>query len=171
MDTILFFDMDGTIAEWNNDASIEEVTAPGYFINRKPMQQMLNALDSLMSVDISGLEICILSSVFTDNHSIKEKREWLNTHLANKIKRKNQFFVPYGESKYDYIKNHISLEDKRVVLVDDFTKNLKEWEGLGIKCLNGINNTHGTWDGYVVNANSTSDVIYRTILGILFTAA
>ena len=43
--------------------------------------------------------------------------------------------------------------NKNWILIDDFSKNLHRWEaagGTGIKILNGINATKGTWTGYSI---------------------
>lgn len=93
-----------------------------------------------------------MSSVFNDDHSISEKKEWLAKYLPE-IPEENQIFVPYGESKSDYILDK-SSED---VLLDDFTKNLNEWHRKAVKIYNGINGTKGTWKGYSIHSNMVPD--------------
>ena len=39
-----YFDSDGTLFEWNNNASLEEVATKGYFANRPPHQNVIDAL-------------------------------------------------------------------------------------------------------------------------------
>ena len=60
--------------------------------------------------------------------------------------------MPYGVPKLDYI---ILREDTTNILIDDFSKNLHEWEkgknNIGIKYYNGINGNHGTWKGNSIN--------------------
>ena len=57
------------------------------------------------------------------------------------------------------------------VLVDDYTKNLKEWPvfgdakfGRAVKLLNGINGTNGTWTGISVSRFFTPKSIADVIL-------
>ena len=68
--------------------------------------------------------------------------------------------------KKDYI---TELHDSDI-LIDDFSKNLREWHGVAIKLMNGINGTKGTWCGYSVNGKATPDVIRNTIIGIALTS-
>lgn len=161
----VFVDMDGTIAEWNKDASIEEVASPGYFLNRIPMPNMISGIRLL--TESPDIEVYILSSVFTDNHSIREKCDWLDRFLPE-VPNVHRLFVPYGEDKFEHVRKIFSDGNASdLVLIDDFTQNLKCWKGIGIKCLNGINNTNGTWTGYLINGRADSKIIYNTIAGIL----
>lgn len=157
----VYVDMDGVLAKWNTEASIEEVATAGYFRGCAPMANMLKAIDMLISENIC--KVYILSAVFRDEHSATDKHIWLDKYLPS-MEYSNRLFVPYGDSKYEYIKERGS---NKPFLIDDFTKNLLEWEGIGIKCLNGINNTKGTWKGYFVNADSEPQFIYNTLKGIL----
>lgn len=37
----VYFDMDGTLATWQEDKSIEEVASKGYFISLPPMNEVV----------------------------------------------------------------------------------------------------------------------------------
>ena len=159
--TRVFFDMDGVLAEWNTSASIEEVASPGYFRNRVPMVQMLDAAKRL--IESGEVEVYILSAVYLNVYSNLDKYKWLKSYLPE-VNDDNIIFVPYGEPKVNYIDSP-TTED---VLVDDYTKNLYEWPGIGVKCINGINNTKGTWmcqNKPFVVANEASKAIAEKILG------
>ena len=144
----LFIDMDGTLAQWNSSASIEEVATKGYFSSLPPMDSVVKMIRRFMTMNDDTVDVFILSSVFKDGHSITDKQEWLAKYLPE-IPKSHHIFVPYGKCKSDYIK-----EPRRDdVLLDDFTKNLKEWHGIGIKIYNGVNGTHGTWDGFSIHSN------------------
>ena len=59
------------------------------------------------------------------------------------------------------------------VLVDDYTKNLKEWPvfgdakfGRAVKLLNGINGNNGTWTGISVSRFFSPDSIAKAILNV-----
>lgn len=156
----IYIDMDGVLATWNSDKSLEEVAMPGYFRDLLPMR---NVVDAIKKIVLSRkYEVFILSSVLHDI-AIRDKNFWLDTYLPE-IPLINRIFVPYGQIKADYI----GKLDYRDILIDDFSKNLKEWHGVGIKLLNGINGTKGTWNGYVVNGNSSPVCIMNTIMGISY---
>lgn len=159
----IYIDMDGTLVEFDKSASLEQITSPGYFSERPAMKNMVEAVDKLLDKSsILGLDINILTSVFNDTHSKADKRKSVEAILP-RLKEKI-IFVPYGENKSDYIGECNSSD----ILLDDFSANLHSWKGIGIKVLNGINNTKRTWKGFIVNADSDADVIYKTIVGILF---
>lgn len=154
----LYVDMDGTLTEWKN-ASIEEVTSPGWFRQASPADSVVSAIRRLISAD-NDVEVFILSAVFSDDHSIQEKTEWLSFFLPE-IDEQHILFVPYGEKKTDYV------QEKNTFLLDDFSKNLYEWNGTGIKVYNGVNGTKGTWHGYSVHSSMSSEIMYTQLLGII----
>lgn len=158
----IFVDMDGVIAKWNSEVSLEEVAMPGYFRSVAQNVTMVEAVKKLLARE--EVEVFILSHVLRDNHSIADKNFWLNNVLPD-IDTAHRIYVPYGIAKCEFLENHIRLFSDDVLL-DDFSVNLHTWHGVGIKVLNGINGTHGTWRGYRVYINSDSEVIANTILGI-----
>lgn len=147
-----FFDMDGVLAKWDTSASEEETHQRGYFASR---DLELSALALVRLLKDSGRKVKILSAVYEDDHSRKEKREWLD---ASGLSDVESVFVPYGEKKSSYV------DEDFPVLVDDYSKNLREWEQEGhlpVKFFNGINNQPkfkvvdnvvqveaDTWSGY-----------------------
>ena len=155
--------MDGVLCFFNKDASIEEVATKGYF--RKRFAQWSVVLDICSLLKDENIEGYILSSVFMDDHSIAEKNQWLDKHEID-IDEDHRLFIPYGTSKSEFLRNSVGIRDDDFLL-DDFSKNLHKWHGIGIKLYNDINGTKGTWTGYSVNAKSSSDVIKNTLLGIM----
>lgn len=154
----IFFDMDGVLAKWNEQASIEETAQRGYFLQREPEEKMIRVVKRISE----NFDVNILSSVYQDDHSIKEKIEWLQKVGLEGI---GQIFVPYGDNKADYIQPGYNF------LVDDFTKNLREFERIpgnfGIKFYNGINGTKGSWDGFRIDHRMSEERLYATIAGIV----
>ncbi len=134
MKTVHYYvDMDGVLAKWNADASEEETHEHGYFINR---EAELSAVALVRLLIDAGKKVHILSSVYEDDHSAREKREWLD---SVGLKDVDAIFVPYGEDKNQYVDAEGSLP----VLIDDYSKNLTAWESmkyLAIKFMNGFNN-------------------------------
>ena len=67
--------------------------------------------------------------------SIPEKREWIRKHLGSVSKI---YLVP-RERKQDYAKNESGRPN---VLIDDYAKNIEEWEakgGIGVRHINSLN--------------------------------
>lgn len=146
----VFFDMDGTMAEWK-DASLEELYQRNYFKSLQPTEvaSYANALARDRKADIYAL-----SSYFTDSNALSEKKSWCDFHVPD-IDGFHRLFVPYGVSKSAFIaevfRRSLTSED---VLVDDYTANLLQWKeegGRAIKWLNGINGNGGQFDGIRVD--------------------
>lgn len=154
----VYFDMDGVTARWE-DASLEELFTPGFFLSRKPAVEVISAVERLQQ---SGLcSIYILSSVVNEQAEM-EKREW-NQKYMGFIPEERQIYVPYGINKSNFLPQRWDTD----ILVDDFSKNLHVWHGVGVKLLNGINWSHGTWKGHVVNGTAPSDIIYQSLCGLI----
>lgn len=158
MRTRLYIDMDGTIAVWGN-SPWEEVCAKGYFRNRPPMMNVINAVKHIIK-NHPEVEVFILSAVITDEHSRDEKHEWLDKFLPE-IDREHRIFSVYGEDKGKYI------HAKGDILLDDYSKNLTEWEshgGKGIKLLNGVNWSKRSWKGDVVFYETNPKMLAESIV-------
>ena len=164
---MIFVDMDGTLNYFDKSSSLEEIASEGYFSDRDPILNVVSAIRFLTSKDPN--QVCILSSVFQDEHSIREKREWLARYLPEISKA---IFVPYGRSKAEFVEGILGRNiTHRDFLLDDFSKNLHEWTGTGIKLYNDINGTKGTWTGYSVHYNCSPEVIINTLTGIMSVVA
>ena len=144
----IFVDMDGTLAEWKNVESENVLYEKGYYENLKPNENLLNAIKELIQ---KGENVFILSSFLHDSkYALAEKNIWLDNYLPELPKDK-RIFTNYGDDKSIYIVGGINSND---YLIDDYTKNLIEWKeagGVGIKFLNGINHSKGTWKGLLLN--------------------
>lgn len=149
-----YFDMDGVLAKWNSGASLEEVAQRGYFLHREPEPSIMVAVLYMFR---KGFDVTVLSAAFQDDHSVQEKSAWLDMYGLKGIPR---IFVPYGQRKGDYVK------EEGAILVDDFTKNLQEWDGIPVKFYNGINGTKGTYFGYSISNKMTASQIVTVLKGI-----
>lgn len=147
-----FIDMDGTLAKWNRVDYFERLYEEGYYKNLLPMNNVVEAVRKLID---EGEDVYSLSAYLTDSkYALDEKNEWLNEHLPE-IDHKHRIFVPYGADKSQFIENGINEND---YLLDDYTQNLLQWEqsnGTGVKLLNDINHTKGTWQGLFVYHDSS----------------
>ena len=135
----IYIDMDGVLAEWNADATIEDTKKRGYFSKRKPEPSIVDLIKALKKLEA---HVCILSAVYQNGYAAVEKSEWLDAIVGDDVDR---IFVPYGEDKSDYISG-----GKGNILIDDFSENLRAWEqsvNVGVKFYNGINGTKGSWKG------------------------
>lgn len=146
----LFVDMDGVLAEFKTIDTLETLYEEGYFYNLEPQESVVNAVWLL--AHHPDIEVFILSSVLSDSqYALDEKQKWLDQHLPY-IDQEHRIFLPCGEDKKLYIPDGIRSTD---FLLDDYTHNLTLWEppARGVKLLNGINHTKGTWQGRMVDMN------------------
>lgn len=140
----LFVDMDGTLAEFKTVDTLETLYEKDYFINLKPNENVLGAIKQLIADN--DIDVYILSAYLTDSrYALEEKNAWLDKYLPE-LPQEKILFVPCGTDKSVAVPGLIRPDD---YLLDDYTKNLSEWEppARGIKLINGINHTNGTWQG------------------------
>lgn len=163
----LFVDMDGTLAEFKVIDTFEKLLEENYFFNLRPNWSVVEAI-KLFKVLHPDIEVFILSAYLTESdYALKEKNMWLDKYFGE-IDQEHRIFVPCGESKAAAIKGGISQTD---FLLDDYTINLNEWEppAKGIKLLNSINGTKGTWKknriSYDREPADIASCIYKCIQG------
>lgn len=140
----LFVDMDGTLAQFQKVTELEDLYRPGYFRSLKPQQSVVYAAGLLCRCS-QQVEVFILSAVLSDSGSAREeKNAWLDQYLPV-VDAEHRIFLPCGKEKAAYVPNGVGPQD---FLLDDYTANLNDWVqqgGRGIKLLNGINHTLGSW--------------------------
>lgn len=140
----LFVDMDGTLAEFKTVDTLETLYEKDYFLHLKPNENVLGAIKQLIADN--DFDVYILSAYLTDSrYALEEKNAWLDKYLPE-LPQEKRLFVPCGTDKSVSVPGLIRPDD---YLLDDYTKNLSEWEppAKGIKLINGINHTNGTWQG------------------------
>ncbi len=162
----LYVDMDGTLCVFENVDTLETLYEEGYFKNRPPMRNVIEAVEKICSS--KQVDVYILSAYLSDSEfALREKKEWLNEYLPF-IDPEHMIFLPCGTNKAESITRQLTKND---YLLDDYTKNLVEWEnggGTGIKILNGINHTNRTFKGNIVSgeqrdSNSLADVLLEIV--------
>ncbi len=161
----VFIDMDGVLATFHQDKSLEEIAVPGYWVSLEPQQNVVDAVRSLLRSKDDDTEYYILSAVLNEK-AAAEKIEW-NRYYLPELPLDAMLMVPYGETKTSFVKKETGYVSETDILVDDFTKNLKSWHGIGVKVLNRINNTKKTWQGYVINGNGTANIIKDSLKAIM----
>lgn len=164
----ILFDMDGVLCIFDDTKSIEEIATPGFFRTRKPDPAAVATLNMLyhMANFSEDMDLYIMSSVFNDDHSANDKLMWITDKFAW-MSDAHVIFSEYGKPKASAVPDGWNMSE--TVLVDDFTRNLREWRsegGVGIKYLNGINGTKGTWDGFIVSNRMKPELMARTIKAI-----
>lgn len=158
-----FFDLDGTAAVFKSVEKIETLYEKGYFENLEPIKSVIDAINRLLADPTE--EVFILSSVLSDSrYALAEKNAWIDRYLPG-IDAQHRIFPPCGENKLDYIPDGVRETD---CLIDDYTHNLLGWEppAKGIKVLNGINHTNGTWKGNMVGIDNAGEELARKIKAI-----
>lgn len=161
----LFSDMDGTLTVFNPVDTLEKLYEKGYFLNLEPQKNVIGAIRIILQ-ERKDIEVYILSAVLMDSkHAIKEKNQWLDAMLPE-IDQEHRIFLSDGEDKKDYVPGGVKNTDW---LLDDYTKNLLLWgsAGKGIKLLNGINHTEGTWPGDAVCWNKGDSQLALNITNII----
>lgn len=140
-----FLDMDGTLAEWKV-GSESELLSEGYFKNLNPTEFVKPFREYAKT---HPENIYILSHCLTEGYAYGDKNAWLDKWMPE-IPRKHRLLLPCGVCKAEYVMDVFHLEQipSDWILFDDYSKNLHAWKaagGRGLKCFNGINGTHGTW--------------------------
>ena len=160
----LYVDMDGTLAEFKSVTYEEQLFEKNYFSNLKPFKNVVGAIKKIISED-NDIEVYILSAYLTDSkYALNEKNMWLDRYLPE-IDKEHRIFVPCGSDKKECIEN-LCADD---FLLDDYTVNLIQWDppGSGIKLINDINHTHGTWDRDCVRYDRDQEQLASLISGVV----
>lgn len=93
----LFVDLDGTAVRWRQNVTLEEITAPGFFLSGEPVENVCQAVNNL--AQHSGLKVCILSAVFDDDHSVNEKKAMGKEIYTRNTGRKHVFSEVWGTER------------------------------------------------------------------------
>ena len=159
--TKIYIDMDGTIARFHDEnLYLERMFEKGFFRDLKPFENAVAAIEKL--ANDSTAEIYILSATL-NSCSLDEKNQWLDKYLPN-IDKDHRIFTSLNVPKSEAIGHQLTDKD---ILIDDYNKNLLEWEkagGSSVKAKNNINHKglHGElWKGEivdVVNGDIYSDI-------------
>ena len=174
----LYVDMDGTLARFHDADKrfIEAMWTPGFYVNMKPFENLTAGL-ALFIMQNPDVEVYLLSAVLdTDPPFIEgEKNAWMDRYLPE-IDTSHRIFTRAGEDKSQYI----DLENHECFLLDDYNKNLYEFEiagGQGVKFCNDINHRgmgeYGgskgfLWTGAMVHYESSPEQICRGLEEIVF---
>lgn len=161
----LFVDLDGTAAVFREVDTFEKLYEKNYFLDLPPQQNVVDAVRSLMRSH-PEIEVNILSAVLSDSrYALAEKNAWIDKYLPE-ITPEHRIFPPCGTDKKEYVPGGVSETD---FLLDDYTYNLNAWEppARGIKILNGINGTKGTWQSDKLSIEKSGEELAENIVNIM----
>lgn len=142
----IFLDLDGTLAKFNVPNALERFDKEeGFFKN-------LGAYKGIEVVnELARDNALFIISASPNEQADKDKMIWIEKFLPN-ININNITICRIGENKAKIIqdKYNITINDK-CYLLDDYTKNLNEWEnfgGKGIKRITKVaDNSTKKWQG------------------------
>ena len=142
----IFLDLDGTLAKFNVPNALKRFEIEkGFFARLKKKKN----IDKINEMAKTGNVYIISASpnIYAD----LDKMTWIKKYLPN-VKRENIIFCRLGINKAKYIEHKLNIKiDKECYLLDDYTKNLNEWEnagGTGIKRITSVaDNSRGLWKG------------------------
>lgn len=142
----IFLDMDGTLARFNVRNALKR------FDNEKGFFANLLAYKGIETINemVKNGNVYIISASPNINADL-DKMVWLEKYIPN-LNKENIIFCRLGENKANIIENKLNIKiDKTCFLLDDYTKNLVEWEtvgGVGIKRLTTLSdNSTKKWKG------------------------
>ena len=142
----IFLDLDGTLARFNVRNALERFDKEeGFFAN-------LLAYKGIEVVnELAKTNQLFIISASPNEQADKDKMIWLEKYLPN-IRIDNVTLCRLGQNKALIIQEKYNITiNKECLLLDDYTKNLNEWEsfgGKGIKRLTTISdNSTKKWKG------------------------
>jgi hypothetical protein len=175
-----WIDMDGVLAQYHRkDYKCADPLflhlGEHYFKYLEPIPKMVEAITKLDAEckKTGKAKVVILTGIYyvTDallEEHIQDKIYWVQKHLPT-IDIATQFMPAEGKKTTIamlFKKSRLTEDD---ILVDDFNKNLVEWEdhdGLAVKFLNGTNNSK-TFPGEKLPRRFTSDECLEYLLSMI----
>ncbi len=143
----IFLDLDGTLAKFNVENALER------FDKEKDFFTNLLAFEGIEQVnELAKNNNLFIISASPNEQADRDKMKWIKKYLPN-ICLNNITICRIGENKAKIIQDKYNFEiNNECYLLDDYTKNLKEWEsfgGKGIKRLSDVSdNSRKLWKGF-----------------------
>lgn len=142
----IFLDLDGTLARFNVKNALERFDKEvGFFAN----------LLAYKGIEVIN-ELALTNQLFVisaspNDQADSDKMVWLEKYLPN-IKQENITLCRLGQNKAQIIQSKYNIViNEECYLLDDYTKNLNEWEsfgGKGIKRITSVSdNSTKKWQG------------------------
>ena len=142
----IFLDLDGTLARFNVRNALERFDKEEGFFARLKAYKDIEIVNELAKTN----NLFIISAS-PNEQADKDKMIWLTKYLPN-INVENITICRIGENKAKIIQDKYNITiNEQCYLLDDYTKNLNEWEnvgGVGIKRLTTVaDNSTKKWKG------------------------
>lgn len=142
----IFLDMDGTLARFNvRNALARFENEKGFFANLLAYKGIENINEMVKNGNV------YIISASPNMYADMDKKAWLKKYIPN-LKNEYILLCRNGQNKAKFIENKLGIKiDKNCYLLDDYTKNLIEWEevgGIGIKRITTVSdNSTRKWKG------------------------
>ena len=145
----IFLDLDGTLARFNVRNALKRFdNEKGFFANLLAYK----GIETINEMAKAG-NVYIISASPNEQADV-DKIEWICKYLPNINLLTNVLICRCGDNKAEYLKSKGLTIDNESYLLDDYTKNLIEWEsagGVGIKRLTSVSdNSTGKWKGLAI---------------------
>lgn len=146
MNKKVFLDLDGTLAKFNVRNALERFDKEVGFFAKLGAYKGIEVVNELAKTN----QLFIISAS-PNEQADKDKMTWIQKYLPN-VSIDNITLCRIGQNKAQIIEEKYSIKiDNNCYLLDDYTKNLNEWEsfgGLGIKRLTSVaDNSRKLWKG------------------------
>jgi len=144
---MIYLDMDGVLANFPKDGA-GTYRNVGFFERLEVIEEGCTIYTTLKRL---GYPVTVLTKCPDLSHSKSEKTVWLERKLQLHTGGVKVIFVSEEKKKSDAIGRKAQLQSTDI-LIDDYNKNLVEWQragGTALKFLNGQNDPK-TWSGISV---------------------
>ena len=145
----IFLDLDGTLAKFNVPNALERFDKEIGFFSKLGAYKGIETINELAKNN----NLFVISAS-PNEQADKDKMIWIEKYLPN-ININNITICRIGENKAKIIQDKYNITiNEQCYLLDDYTKNLIEWEnfgGTGIKRLTTVaDNSRKIWQGLVL---------------------
>ena len=137
-DKYVFFDVDGTLAEYRYNDRVnggndwggqtwEDLFFGNVFVSNRPLKTMVKLIEQL-----DPDRVFVLGAI-TTNHEIDEKYEWFEKYYPT-IKRENVIFVAHPSIKVIALEEYskkLNIPKEDIVFIDDKLDTLRQTEEAG----------------------------------------
>lgn len=146
----IFIDMDGTIAKFNVPNALRRFATEKGFFRRLGAYKGIEHINELAK----NKEQVYILSASPNMYADLDKKNWLRRYLPN-LQESQIIICRNGENKAKVIERKFNTKiTKDFFLLDDYTKNLTDWEnagGTGIKRITTVSdNSTGKWKGLIL---------------------
>lgn len=134
-------------------SSIDTIYQQGYYLNKKPILNVLDALKKFKRKDEIKIHII---SLYPDasKFALFERNKWIDKYLPE-VTPDNRIFISYGK------KNLFEQYNDDSILIDNFLQNLQLWKGIGIMASRNSENME--WCGVSVDTSLNSSILFYTL--------